>query len=93
MKDAHFLHVSFHFKQPINIKAIEAVFNKASDWIHYMPNCWIIKTKGRAQKWYELLKPCLGPKDNVFICEIDLSERQGWLPKWVWDWIKKQNDF
>ena len=41
------------------------------------------------QVWYERLKPLLGETDNVFICKLDITQRQGWLPKEGWDRIRK----
>ncbi|MCZ7358136.1 MAG: hypothetical protein O8C66_09470 [Candidatus Methanoperedens sp.] len=88
---AQFLHISFNFNSDIDQKALKKKFDKALDWIQYLPNCWIVKTSRGAQKWYERLKPLLGPKDHIFICKLDLSERQGWLPKWIWEWIQKND--
>ncbi len=84
-----FLHISLDPHSDVDRKALEKKFDLSMDWIRYFPNNWIIKTKIDTKKWYERIKPMLGPKDYVFICKLDLSDRQGWLPKLVWEWIQK----
>jgi hypothetical protein len=29
------------------------------------------------------------PAGTLFICKLDISERQGWMPKKFWEWLKK----
>jgi len=85
-----YLHVGFNWAGEAKITELKPIFDKAIDWVRYSPNCWIIWTSSEPEKWYERLKPQLGSGDHLFICAIDLSERQGWLPKTIWDWIKKE---
>jgi transcriptional regulator with XRE-family HTH domain len=87
-----FLHISFDFGTEVDEDNLKQSFDLAQDWVNYIPNCWIVLTDRSAQEWYEHLKPLLGPKAHLFICKIDLSERQGWLPKWVWKWFPNKND-
>jgi hypothetical protein len=85
-----FLHIGFAFYGEPKVKELETIFNLALDWLRYAPNCWIVYTSSDAQKWYSRVKPLLSENEFVFIVRIDLQERQGWLPKWAWDWIKKE---
>ena len=87
-----FLHVSFGWKDAPKIQDLVPVFNKAVDWARYAPNCWILWTTSSAEVWFERLKPHLGPHDHMFICRLDMTDRQGWLPKWVWDWLDKARE-
>lgn len=89
MAESQILHVSFAFQGSPNLEALKKAFDLGLDWAHYVPNCWIVKTTSSAEKWYERLKPCMGPNDLLLISRIDLNESQGWLSKWVWDWIAK----
>jgi hypothetical protein len=88
---AKFLHVSFNFEgRDPPTDAITKVFNKATDWVTYAPNCWIIySTKPDASTWYQRIRAVLDEDDSVFVVEINLENRQGWLPTYVWDWIQK----
>lgn len=85
-----FLHIAFKWSGQPKIKELEPVFNKAVDWLRYAPNCWIVWTSSDVQKWKERLKPCLGEHDYMFICELNINNRQGWLPLWMWSWINKK---
>ena len=85
-----FLHISFKWTAVPKTNELEPVFNYAIDWLRYAPNCWIVWTTSSAQTWFRRLKPHLGPQDHMFICRLDLTERKGWLPKWIWDWLGKR---
>lgn len=84
-----YLHIAFLWKGKPKIKEIEPVFDLSLSWVRYTPNCWIVWTTSSAQKWYDRLKSHLGIEDQVFICKLDLSERQGWLSKSVWKWLRE----
>jgi hypothetical protein len=76
---------------PPSPEDLEPTFSKAIDWIRYAPNCWIVWTSTSPEKWYARLKPFLRGKDHVFICKLDISVRYGYLPKWIWGWIKEKS--
>jgi hypothetical protein len=48
------------------------------------------------QHWYGRLRGVIDEDDNIFVVELNfvvklnIEDRQGWLPKSVWEWIKKQ---
>ena len=83
-----YLHIGFNWANEPKVDELKPTFDKALDWIRYAPNCWIVWTSTTPQGWYERLKPHLREGDHVFICELNLRNRQGWLPQWVWEWIK-----
>lgn len=85
-----YLHVGFHWVGEEKIEELEPVFDLALSWIRYAPNCWIVWTSSSPGKWYRRLKPYVGDGDHLFICELNINNRQGWLPTWAWDWIRKQ---
>jgi len=84
-----FLHISFGLQTIHKIKKLEPIFAEADDWIRYLPNCWIIWTTGDSTYWYNRLAPYLAAEDRLFICEINLTNRQGWLDQWIWEWMDK----
>ncbi len=86
---AQFLHISLNFKQQIDQEALKKVFDKALDWAHYMPNCWIVYTSSDVNKWYERLQPFAGSHDSILIVKIDPTMKHGKLYRWVWDWLNK----
>jgi hypothetical protein len=85
-----FLHIGFNFdERPAPAKRIQKVLDKALDWILYAPNCYIVYTSRDSQHWYRRLRDVLDEDDNIFVVELNIENRQGWLPKSVWEWIKK----
>jgi hypothetical protein len=90
---AKFLHISFNFEgRAAPYGAIEKTINTATDWVRYTPNCYILYTTASVQKWYERLRKNLHEDDSIFIVEIVISNRQGWMPKYVWTWINKDRN-
>ncbi len=84
-----FLHVGFDWGNAPKLKQLEEIFNRASDWLRYAPNCWILWTGRSPNQWARRIRPLLDPGDHFFICKLDIDERQGWLPRWVWDWLRQ----
>jgi hypothetical protein len=88
---AKFLHVGFSFRggRSVPTDSIQTVLNKALDWVRYAPNCYILYTTTDVETWYVLLRKVIHEKDHIFIVELNIENREGWLPKSVWEWIRK----
>lgn len=88
---AKFYHISFNFEgRSPPTDAIKEVLNDATDWATYAPNCWLIySTAAEAGTWYARLKKIVHEDDSIFVCELAIENRQGFLPKTIWEWIKK----
>jgi hypothetical protein len=87
---AKFLHVSINSKgRALPYESIENVLDKAKDWVRYSPNSYILYTTTSVQTWYTRLRRILDEKDNIFVVELNIENRQGWLPKSVWEWLRK----
>ncbi len=84
-----FLHISFNWKNRLKMTELESTFNLALGWVRYAPNCWIVDTTSDASRWYERLSPHLEKDDTMFICELNIDNMQGLLPKWIWEWFDK----
>ena len=83
-----FINVVFEFKDEPDYESIQATLDKAVDWVRYAPNCWLVWTSTSPQKWYARLKPHINDGDHLFICELNIDMRSGWMPKSFWDFIK-----
>jgi len=87
---AKYLHIGLNFEgRPPKEEELEAIFNKALDWVRYAPNCWIVYTSSSPQRWYERIKPKLHPDDGILIFEINKDSRTGFEQQFVWDWLDK----
>ena len=56
-------------------------------WWHYLKSTWLIYTNETASEIFKRLHPHLDKIDNLLIIEAG-KERQGWLPKEAWTWIR-----
>jgi hypothetical protein len=87
---AKYLHVGFNFgSRPIPEEKLAVLFATSLDWVRYAPNCWILWTTTEPEEWYKYIKRDVHKDDTFFICELSITNRQGWLPQKVWDWIYK----
>ena len=92
MADPTFLHISFNFqgKEP-NDRLINAV-KGALDWYRYSPNCWVIWTRRTPGEWNTILRKYIEADMYYFVCELYIENRQGWMPRGFWDWLKEERD-
>jgi hypothetical protein len=68
---------------------LEKRLNTALDWIRYGDQCWLVHTTSDAAKWYERLAPMVKARGgNLLVIKVDPTQRQGWMPKSVWKWIR-----
>jgi hypothetical protein len=74
----------------IDVDAFVKVLEKGQDYIGVAGMAWIIKTTSPVDVWFRRFEPLLPDDSQIFIVKIDLSERQGLLPKAAWDWIDRQ---
>jgi len=84
------LHVTFTFHAPVNVDDLAGLFNSATDWYRYAPNCWLLWTHANAETWYNHLKPHLADPDYLLIIQLNPQViMRGWLPKGAWEWMGK----
>lgn len=76
----------------VSSEAIKEAMNKALDWYRAGSTFWIVYTKRDADGLYRRLKPLVNDKGRIFVAKLDLEDRQGWMEKGFWEWIKKARD-
>jgi hypothetical protein len=90
---ARFLHVGINSKgRPVPEEKLKNLFNAAVDWMRYAPNCWILWTNIEPEEWYQYIKANLHPDDAFFICELNITNRHGFLARDLWNWIQKKRN-
>jgi len=59
-------------------------------WWHYIASCYILisDTNTASKLTSEIVKVL--PNKRFLLVEINLNNRNGWLPVEAWTWIKKQ---
>jgi hypothetical protein len=86
-----FIHITVVRKRESN-SDLEAALDKALDWFRYAPNSWIVWTSSDADRWYSRLKRYVRSGDRMFICELNIRERSGWMPRSFWDFLRSHQD-
>jgi hypothetical protein len=87
-----FLHISFAFNEGLpKVRELEPLFNAlAPDWLRYSFNCWLVWTARPASDFLYALRAVIGASDSIMIVKLDLSDRTGWQPEWVWQWMDRK---
>jgi len=81
--------ITYDYKgSPEKYSALFDEIKRFSGWWHYIANSWIIITDDNAKEIFRKLKPYVDSDINLLVVEVG-KDRQGWLPKKAWDWIKK----
>jgi hypothetical protein len=87
MAKADFYMVYVSLKSDIGHKALEEKMNLSVDWYRMSDSLWILYTTSDQEKWYSRLKPLC---NYVFVCRLDTSQRQGWMKKAFWRWLRRE---
>lgn len=70
------------------IISIDSLLN----WFHYIKSSYILITnESSAKQLAKKIQPII-PQKSYLLVEIDMNNRQGWLPRKAWDWLKNQVD-
>ena len=87
-----YFHIGFSFRgepgtqlDPLQ-KAIEA---GSVDWVRYGMHCWVVYSPGTPEQWTDYLRKTVHNDDYIFICELNLANKAGWLPQFVWEWLNR----
>ncbi|WP_316634716.1 hypothetical protein [uncultured Flavobacterium sp.] len=85
-----FIHIYIKPKKGISREVIEKKISLALDWYRYDDNLYIVYTSSDISKWQERLVSYVKDSGRLFICELKISKRNGWLNKDFWIWLKKE---
>jgi hypothetical protein len=79
---------SFPFPPPVDV--VEKTLAPVGDWIRLNKFTWFISTTYSSKEVYEMLRQVLTSVSQILVVKIDPTDRFGWAPQWVWDWIDSQ---
>lgn len=74
----------------------DAIKNTAGigNWQHPMESLWVVAVSSYSTttgvRLYESIRPYIDDKDSLFVTQIDYADRQGWMPKSFWKWLKEK---
>lgn len=86
--EARYLHVFLERGSDVSHEQVEEKFNsRAIDWNRYSKTCWILYTESSLERWKGRIRPLIGSDGSYFICEIDVNQSAGFMPKLFWEWL------
>jgi hypothetical protein len=86
---AAFYNVYISPREGVTREDVQKQMNLAVDWFRYDPKNYVIYTTSDAAKWQARLKPLVEGGGHLFIVKIDPRDRQGWMSRKFWDWLKQ----
>ena len=84
--------ITYDLKRPgQNYSDLYDAIKSEGDWQHPLESIWAVKTgtSVSAGTLYKRLRPLIDENDSLFIVEITDQDRQGWLAKSFWTWLKE----
>ncbi len=89
MADGNFYIVYIKCLEDTSYESLKEKMDLSRNWYRITENNWILYTTSNAEKWYSRLSPLVKDSGSLFICKLDMSERQGWMNEKFWAWIRK----
>ena len=71
------------------------VIRNCGEWIHPLESLWIVDTRARnlrAEQITDLLRTNMTQDDTLFVCQVDSSDRNGWMVKSAWAWLRAHEE-
>lgn len=68
---------------------LEEALDKAVDWIQFFPNCWLVFTGVSSKSWFKRVQRVIGDRRRIFVCDVEIAERGGYMPRVFWDFLAK----
>jgi hypothetical protein len=85
-------HIFVKPKAGVSEEQVKEKMDLAVDWYKYSDFCWVVKSTSDPAKWQTRLKPLVEPGGTLLIFKIDPTQRQGWIAKSFWEWLKDGDD-
>lgn len=84
--------ITYDLKTPKrNYEGLYEAIKRASSWWHYLESTWIVKTSESVSDFSRRLNEQLGENDRLLVVNITNADRNGWLPKKAWEWIREKD--
>ena len=84
--------ISYDLRKPgQNYTPLYDAIKAYGDWQHPMESCWAVYTDEDANAISASLRKNIDENDCLFVVKMNpTDDRQGWLPKSFWEWIKSK---
>lgn len=89
MTNGRYYHIYIEPKDGIDYDAVTKKMNLGIDWFKYNRNNWVVYSTSNVEQWMGRLRPLVELTGNLFVCELNIQNRNGWMSKRFWEWLKK----
>jgi hypothetical protein len=89
MASSKFYHVYLVPLTKVSDEMVENKLNLALDWFKYDKSTYILYSSSDITKLTARFKPLVEPTGRLFICELNIGAKNGWMTKDFWEWIRK----
>jgi hypothetical protein len=84
--------VEMHPSGAVNVDAVQEIMNQQKNWYRFAPTSWVVVTRPNvgARTLRDQLRPLLPEvAGKLFVIKLDPSDREGWMPRKFWDWLRQ----
>ena len=92
MATRKFYHLYLVPKEDISKELIDEKLNLALDWFKYDKHIYIIYSNSELDKLTVRFNPLVQPNGRLFISELNITNRNGWMTQDFWDWLRKSRN-
>lgn len=73
-----------------NYSGLYNTIKELGDWRHPMESVWFVAINSHlinSTDIYEKLRMTVDKNDSIFVVNVTKSDKQGWVPKSLWEWF------
>ena len=86
--------ISYDLKRPgQDYDTLYEAIKGLGEWQHPLESTWLVYSSMSADEISSTLRAegRMDENDLLFVCQLEPKNRQGWLARTVWDWIKSKD--
>jgi hypothetical protein len=92
MANEKFYHVFLMPEAGVDEQTIRERMNLATDWFRYSISMWILYSNASMAQLMTRFRSLAGQNGRLFICELNISNKDGWVDQAFIDWLNKKRD-
>ena len=84
--------VSYDLKVPgRDYSKLYETLKGAPGWWHYLESTWVLSTTDDVDSWCDRIRAAIDENDHFIVVDISKKERNGWLAKKEWEWLRQHD--
>lgn len=69
---------------------VDHALDSLGDWVRINGLTWFLSSEASSKDVYDRLLHTTNLTDQILVVALDPSERYGWAPQWIWNWLDSQ---